>query len=1002
MTRHVVVWIVPIVFLFSTFAGRSVQDPSVDVAGSSSPGIHSTRHSGESALREAGHPQLVERSPEEEYARNEAGYCCGFEATCNGPFLYLGWPPYVEFCTSGRGASVDFHCVSGNGSAEIDGVYMLTLIGSLGAWLPLPPHLGTILVTRNYSGLVACFGFITWFGPPDLRSSRGSLMPLAADTRMTGIDADERTAVPEIAWRQEISMSGGPDRGLAVRETQDHGFFCVARAFDQQSDQYRAWLIKLRADGVTEWDTTYGGLSQDAPFLGQPVADGGYVVAGSQYVDAVSGDDFWLLKVNSMGGSPWQRHYDFTSHDRALSVAQTSDGGFVLGGFAVPDSGEPCATIGAIVKTDSQGSVEWARSYAGGDVLIGKTVVPVEDGGYALLASTRSVTLGDIDLVLIKTNASGVEQWRKTYAGPGNDIGMDMKATADGGYIVVGLTDSWGQGQGDVWLLRLDSAGDSVWTMTYGGEWPDWGLGIDQTDDNCDGLKDDGFVLTGLYSPSPDQNPQLLVVKLSRTGEVDWDTRIGEPDEAQTGQTIWQNTDGSYVVAGNVSSPSGSENVLVMRVDHEKHTYQVFPDPTHPLADFPTIQAAIDYACAGDTIILSDGVFSGAGNTGLSFGGKAIVVRSASRNALRCVIDCNPDSAHIEERRGFAFYQGEGPGTVLEDVTVRNGYSDPWFGPDGGGAICCRSSSPTIRGCFFESNTCTSTGGAVFCYQAHPVIEGCTIRGNRGRDGAALAAIDCDAVEIVDCSITGNLATGDGGGIFLEEGTANVTNCTFAANHAAGAGGAIYQLRASVTLGTSIIWGNCADAGDQWDCEISGVMSRHCSDVREPDRTPLCLQEAPGPNYDVDPLFCFLPACTDAPTTAGRFSLDPSSICWPENNDCEALIGAHDLNCIESTVNEGGEELLTEFGVRPNPAKRGAAITFSVVEGSTPASVSLEVFGSDGRRIRTIFRGVVGPGTHRMLWDGCDDAGQEAGSGMYFCRLKTRDGYQLSRVVVIH
>jgi hypothetical protein len=121
---------------------------------------------------------------------------------------------------------------------------------------------------------------------------------------------------------------------------------------------------------------------------------------------------------------------------------------------------------------------------------------------------------------------------------------------------------------------------------------------------------------------------------------------------------------------------------------------------------------------------------------------------------------------------------------------------------------------------------------------------------------------------------------------------------TLAANHAGGAGGAIFQLRASASLEASIVWGNCADNGDQWDCEESGTMAQHCSDVRMSDEERLCNSVVQQPTYNQDPLFCCLPPCRVAPTVAGDYTVLPESICWPDNNACGVLIGAHDGLCV--------------------------------------------------------------------------------------------------------
>ncbi|MFC1572985.1 hypothetical protein ACFL6M_05230 [Candidatus Eisenbacteria bacterium] len=126
--------------------------------------------------------------------------------------------------------------------------------------------------------------------------------------------------------------------------------------------------------------------------------------------------------------------------------------------------------------------------------------------------------------------------------------------------------------------------------------------------------------------------------------------------------------------------------------------------------DFPTIQLAIDAAARGDTIALSDGIFTGSGNRDLDFLGKEICVRSQSADPLACTIDCQADTT--DPHRGFEFHSGEGPGSVLEGVTVVHGYvTASLANPAGGGVLVREGSSPTIRNCRFVDNTAKTGGG---------------------------------------------------------------------------------------------------------------------------------------------------------------------------------------------------------------------------------------------------------------------------------------------------
>jgi hypothetical protein len=139
--------------------------------------------------------------------------------------------------------------------------------------------------------------------------------------------------------------------------------------------------------------------------------------------------------------------------------------------------------------------------------------------------------------------------------------------------------------------------------------------------------------------------------------------------------------------------------VLCFAVDPaQAASYYIYPDQS---GDFPTIQAAIDGAQTGDVILLGDGRFRGEGNRALTYRGKAITIRSLSRNAQNCIIDCESAA------QGFVFISGEGASSILREVTITNGSAGS------GGAMYVSGASPTIIGCRLIGNH-AGAGGAVY------------------------------------------------------------------------------------------------------------------------------------------------------------------------------------------------------------------------------------------------------------------------------------------------
>jgi len=242
-------------------------------------------------------------------------------------------------------------------------------------------------------------------------------------------------------------------------------------------------------------------------------------------------------------------------------------------------------------------------------------------------------------------------------------------------------------------------------------------------------------------------------------------------------------------------------------------------------SQFLTIQAALDAAVPGDTIVVADGVYTGLGNRDLTFGGKAIILKSENGPA-NCIIDCQ--GTQENPHRGFDF-DGETAFAVLDGFTITNGST-----PNGaildefnGAGILIRSGSPTIMNCVITNNWAGCWGGAICCSwsgQGSPTIINCTISDNYcDDDGGAIFSLDSNPT-IINSLIVNNEARVVGGAISdFGAGTVTIINSTITGNIAP-TGAGIFG--STVNMTNSIVWGN---HGNQ---EISGAATVTYSNVR--------------------------------------------------------------------------------------------------------------------------------------------------------------------------
>lgn len=188
---------------------------------------------------------------------------------------------------------------------------------------------------------------------------------------------------------------------------------------------------------------------------------------------------------------------------------------------------------------------EWSRTFGGSYLDKGTSVLQTTDGGFMALGWTNSYGAGDFDMWLIKTDELGYEEWNKTFGGPYSDWGNSMIETDDGGYIIVGETDIVGNGDFDVWVIKLDSAGNEIWSRTYGGIFPEWGHSIQRTDDG-------GFIIAAGSGGEEEHESDIWLIKIDRSGNEEWSNTFGG-DWFEWGLSAQQTSDGGYIVVGRTN-----------------------------------------------------------------------------------------------------------------------------------------------------------------------------------------------------------------------------------------------------------------------------------------------------------------------------------------------------------------------------------------------------------------------------------------------------------------
>jgi len=355
---------------------------------------------------------------------------------------------------------------------------------------------------------------------------------------------------PDTLWTRTY---GGDreDIGYSVQETADGGYIIVGstRSFGPGTPSYpNVYIVKTDASGDTLWTKTYGRDYYDHGRSIIQAFDGGYVVAGFTYSFPPWESDVYLIRTDTNGDTLWIKRYGGDKIDRSYSIQETSDSGYILTGYTYSPPADCCDVY--LIKTDNDGDSLWTMVYGGSNVDRGYSVRQTSDGGYIIVGETWSFGAGFIDVFLIKTDVNGDTLWTRTYGGTDVDRGYSVQQTSDGGYIIVGETWSFVPDRNDVWLIKTDANGDTLWTKTYGDLNDDVGYSVQQT---CD----EGYIIAGYTRDYTTSDYYAYLIRVDSLGDTIWTEKYGYGglNDAWS-YDVKQTPDGGYVLVGRITGIS--------------------------------------------------------------------------------------------------------------------------------------------------------------------------------------------------------------------------------------------------------------------------------------------------------------------------------------------------------------------------------------------------------------------------------------------------------------
>ena len=757
---------------------------------------------------------------------------------------------------------------------------------------------------------------------------------------------------PDTLWTKTY---GGVDidRGYSVQQTTDGGYIITGNTKSFGAGGYDVWLLKTDANGDTLWTKTYGGTGHDYGESVQQTTDNGYIIAGYTNSFGAGNYDVWLLKTDANGDTLWTKTYGGTAWDRGYSVQQTTDNGYIITGNT--------RSFGAgdynvyLIKTLMNGDTLWTKTYGGLDTDYGYSVQQTTDNGYIIAGYTKSFGAGGYDVYLIKTDMIGNTLWTKTYGGVDDERAWLVQQTTDNGYIIAGETESFGVGREDAWLIKTDMNGDTLWTKVYGGTTYDYAKSVQQTTDN-------GYIVVGETKSFGAGGYDLWLLKTDANGDTLWAKLYGGPMD-EYGLSVQETTDNGYIITGWTKSfGAGGADLWLLRI------------PPTPL--FLVTPTSIDFGIVYVDSLKMDSV------TVTNIGTATLDIISAESDNVEFTVISVVGSLEPGESMVFhILFTPTDPGDETGNIIfTHNAPSSPdtvivtGNGISGEALILSITDVPDDQGRWVRITWAASfldQPGSVYPITQYGVWR--RIDENDWDAVGTVPAIQDSIYNFVSPTLVDSNASGINYSVFII--TAHTQDPTLYYISDPDSGYSVDNIPpdAPYNLAGEVINSNVLL---NWQIQLSYPDFSHFAVYRD-----TASGFVPGDANQIGT--SEVSTYTDSSLAVGTYyyvvsAFDVNGNESDYSNEIEVMI---------TGIQETGAGVPTVYALSqnyPNPFKTKTGIHYQLPQ---PNVVTIVIYNVSGQRIRTLVNEHKGAGFYTVHWNGQSQNGQKVSSGVYFCRM---------------
>ncbi len=363
-------------------------------------------------------------------------------------------------------------------------------------------------------------------------------------------------------WQRTIGGTGD-DIANCLIQTADGGFIINGYTNSFGAGNSDFYLVKLNSSGLLQWTKTIGGVGEEMSFSLIKTIDGGYASVGHIRPTGTDYSDFYIVKLDSGYSIQWNRIINRANNDYAFSVIKSNDGGFILAGVSA--TGGVFSSDMLIVKLNSAGNFQWSKTYGGSHDEPALSIIQTNDGGLAFAGYSNSFGSNNF-FNIIKTDSAGNIQWNRLIgeSGTGSHVNSIIQTT-DGGFTLAGAFQMVGNVNFDMYIVKLNNTGTFQWSRSVGGINDDMANSVIQTADG-------GFVLAGYSNSFGAGNYDMYIVKLNNSGVLQWSKTVGGSSDEQV-QSVIKTTDGGFIAAGFTASfGAGGKDMFIVKFDASGNT----------------------------------------------------------------------------------------------------------------------------------------------------------------------------------------------------------------------------------------------------------------------------------------------------------------------------------------------------------------------------------------------------------------------------------------------